>query len=139
MKEALQTVNISGYASIFNEPDQTGDVVLPGAFQACLKDLQDIPVLWQHHPHTPIGKVVAAKEDKTGLLVTLSLCLNTQLGLEAFRLIESGVLKGLSIGFVAIKATRGSGKIKRVLHNVNVKEISLVTFPAHVKAQINVC
>ncbi len=30
---------VSGYASIFNQPDQSGDVVLPGAFHRSLEEL----------------------------------------------------------------------------------------------------
>lgn len=133
MRNEPRTIMIEGYASIFNEPDQMNDVILPGAFS--LKNIADIPLLWQHYPNTPIGKVISAKEDKVGLWVTLALCIDTQVGVEAYTLIQSNILTGLSIGFNAIKSSKGQGRVRRILHKVNVQEISVVTFPAHPKAR----
>jgi uncharacterized protein len=76
----VQMIEIEGYACIFNEPDQHGDVILPGAVGHDMRPLIGTPVLWQHHPHTPIGKVVGAKEDARGIRVSIMLCLDTQLG-----------------------------------------------------------
>lgn len=134
MQNEVRTMIIEGYASIFHEPDQLNDVILPGAF--LVNKAIGIPVLWQHYPTTPIGRVVSATEDKLGLRVTLEICLETQTGQEAFNLIQCGSLTGLSIGYKVIKSTRGNGDIRRVIHKVALKEISLVTFPAHAKARI---
>ncbi|QOL19405.1 HK97 family phage prohead protease [Candidatus Bodocaedibacter vickermanii] len=134
MQNEVRTIKIEGYASIFHEPDQLKDVLLPGAFS--IDKSVGVPVLWQHYPGTPVGRVVSAIEDKLGLWVTLELCLETQVGKEAAKLIQSRILSGLSIGYTVIKSARGSGDVRRVLHKVALKEISLVTFPAHVKARI---
>jgi HK97 family phage prohead protease len=134
MHQEPKTITIEGYASIFNEPDQLNDVILPGAF--LLKDVSDIPLLWQHYPNTPIGKVISAIEDKVGLWVTLALCIDTQVGIEAFKLIQSNILTGLSIGFKAIKSSKGQGRVRRIVQKVTLKEISVVTFPAHPKARV---
>ncbi len=134
MQNEVRTMIIEGYASIFHEPDQLNDVLLPGAFS--IDKIVGVPVLWQHYPSTPIGRVVSATEDKLGLRVTLELCLETQVGQEAFKLIQGRILSGLSIGYTVIKSARGTGGVRRVLHKVALKEISLVTFPAHVKARI---
>lgn len=138
MQKDVRTREIQGYACIFNEPDQQGDVILPGALGVDVMGLVGIPVLWQHHPHTPIGKVVDAIEDAKGVKVKLSLCLDTQLGCEAYQLVQSGVLTGISIGFTALKAGVGAGKVRRILHRIRLKEVSLVTFPAHEKARIQI-
>ncbi|MDP3935591.1 MAG: HK97 family phage prohead protease [Alphaproteobacteria bacterium] len=134
MQNEVRTVKIEGYASIFHERDQLNDVILPGAFS--IDNVIGIPVLWQHYPTTPIGRVVSATEDKSGLRVTLEICLETQTGQEAFKLIQCGSLTGLSIGYKVIKSMRGAGDIRRVILKVVLKEISLVTFPAHLKARI---
>ena len=134
MQNEVRTMRVEGYASIFHEPDQLKDVLLPGAFS--IDKIFDVPVLWQHYPSTPIGRVVSAKEDKLGLWVTLELCLETQVGKEAVKLIQSHILSGLSIGYTVIKSARGTGAVRRVLHKLALKEISLVTFPAHIKARI---
>jgi HK97 family phage prohead protease len=134
MHNKPRTLTIEGYASIFNEPDQLNDVIFPGAFS--LKDVSNIPLLWQHYPNTPIGKIISAKEDKVGLWVTLALCIDTQVGIEAYKLIQSNILTGLSFGFKVIKSSKGQGRVRRVLHKVSLQEISVVTFPAHPKARI---
>lgn len=128
---------LEGYASVFDTPDQEGDLMKPGAFHECLATHPlNIPVLWQHYPNAPIGKLVEAKEDTYGLFVKLEICTETQIGKEAVSLIENDMLKGLSIGFKVIKSVRGSAKIRRLLHQVELKEISIVTFPAHQRAII---
>lgn len=127
---------IEGYASIFNEPDHQGDVILPGAFNITLDEIQAVPVLWQHHPHVPIGKVVTARQDTYGLWVMLALCTETQIGLEASKLVQQEILSGLSIGFKPISVKRGQAGVRRIVQSLELKEISLVTFPAHGKARI---
>lgn len=128
---------IEGYASVFNIPDQEGDIVQPGAFQDFLTNRpSDIPVLWQHYPNILIGKLIDAQEDTYGLKVKLEICTEIQAGREAFDLITCGILKGLSIGFNVLKAVRGPARIKRILKKLELKEISVVTFPAHQKALI---
>lgn len=134
MQNEVRTMRVEGYASIFHEPDQLNDVLLPGAFS--IDKIIDVPVLWQHYPGTPIGKIISTQEDKLGLWVILELCLETQVGKEAVKLIQSRILSGLSIGYTVIKSARGTGSVRRVLHKVALKEISLVTFPAHPKARI---
>jgi HK97 family phage prohead protease len=136
MQNDVSMIEIHGYACVFHEPDQQGDVILPGALGKPLSEILKTPVLWQHHPHTPIGKVVDAIEDTFGIRVRIALCLETQLGREAYQLVQSGVLTGLSIGYVALKAAHGTGRVRRILQRIRLKEVSLVTFPAHEKARI---
>jgi HK97 family phage prohead protease len=134
MQNEVRTMRVEGYASIFHEPDQLNDVVMPGAFS--IDKAIGIPVLWQHYPTTPIGRIVSATEDTLGLRVVLEICLETQTGQEACKLIQYGSLTGLSIGYTALKSARGAGGIRRVIQKVDLKEVSLVTFPAHVKARL---
>jgi hypothetical protein len=138
MEKDVRIIEIQGYACIFNEPDQQGDVILPGALGENVGVVVGTPVLWHHHPHTPIGKVVDAIEDVKGIRVRISLCLDTQLGCEAYQLVQNGVLTGLSIGFTTLKSAYGTGKVRRILHRIRLKEVSLVTFPAHDKARIQI-
>ena len=50
---------IAGYASLFGECDQGGDIVEKGAYGASLKRLagngRRVRMLWQHDPREPIG------------------------------------------------------------------------------------
>ena len=52
-------VEIEGYASLFGQPDQSGDVVQKGAYAKSLGALkaqgQHVKMLWQHDASEPIG------------------------------------------------------------------------------------
>lgn len=120
-----------GYASLFGRRDQAGDIVLPGAFTASLKRRQpaDIRMLFQHDPAEPVGTWVDMREDHRGLRVTGRLDPNVQRGRELFSLLDSRGLDGLSIGFKTVTARRDRATGARLLQQVDLWEISLVTFP----------
>lgn len=89
----------TGYAAGILNIDNTGDMILPGAFSADLpRFLSEGVVCWQHDWMTPIGVPVAASEDGYGLL-TKSRISRTQQGMDAMTLIRDGVVKKLSIGY----------------------------------------
>ena len=94
---------IEGYASLFGETDQGGDVVQKGAYAASLKALaasgRRVKMLWQHDPAQPIGIWDEVREDGTGLWVKGRLLDEVAKGREAARLIEAGAIDGLSIGY----------------------------------------
>ncbi len=50
------------------------------------------------------------------------------------RLIENGALDGLSIGFRTLKASRRDGD--RLLYEIDLYEVSIVTFPMMEEARI---
>ena len=116
-----------GYASVFNVIDEMQDVILPGAFQ----DLQTdkIKLLWQHNHELPIGKILRVYEDSNGLYVKAQLILDIRQAKEAYCLLKSGVINGLSIGYVALLHTMESNI--RKISKVDLWEVSLVTFPAN--------
>jgi HK97 family phage prohead protease len=120
-----------GYASLFGRRDQAGDIVMPGAFAASLKlrGSDGIRMLFQHNPAEPVGSWIDIAENGRGLYVRGRLNLKVQRGRElAALLIERG-LDGLSIGFKTIEASRDRATGARLLHKVDLWEISLVTFP----------
>ena len=61
---------ISGYASLFGDVDQGGDVVQAGAYGTSLKAIKaagrSIKMLWQHDPAQPIGVWDEVREDSQG-------------------------------------------------------------------------
>lgn len=88
-----------GYAAGILNIDNTGDMILPGAFAADIpRFLSDGVVCWQHDWMTPIGVPLEAKEDGYGLL-TRSRISRTAKGIDAMTLIRDGVVKRLSIGY----------------------------------------
>ncbi len=128
-----------GYASLFNERDHTGDIVLPGAFAASLnkKSPDNIRMLFQHDPAEPVGTWLEIRETEKGLYVQGRLDLKVQRGRELFSLLETGGIDGLSIGFKTVRATRDRVNNARLLSTIDLWEISLVTFPMLEGARVN--
>ncbi len=121
----------SGYASLFNVSDQTGDIVMPGAFHTSLlkRPAEDIRMLFQHDPAEPVGSWLEVRETDKGLYVLGRLDKNVQRGRELLSLLESRGLDGLSIGFKTISARKDRATSARLLTKIDLWEISLVTFP----------
>lgn len=129
-----------GYGSVFGVKDSYSEVVAPGAFAASLKqhkaDGTYPALLWQHDPSKPIGVYTSMREDEKGLLVKGKLALDTQLGKEAYSLLKMGGLNGLSIGFMPVKSEVDEKTGVRSLTEIDLWEVSLVTFPANGKARV---
>ena len=132
--------SIEGYGSVFGVKDHYDDVIAPGAFVQTLKDhakSKTMPaMLWQHDATEPIGVWLEMVEDKRGLKIKGQLALETTRGKEAYALLKLGALNGLSIGFISIKWEYDTDKEIRTLTEVDLWEVSLVTFPANEKSRI---
>jgi len=133
------TCEISGYASVFGAADQGGDVVVKGAYGRSLKALavggRSVKMLWQHDPARPIGVWDEVREDKKGLWVKGRILVDVQAGSEALVLISAGAIDGLSIGYRTIQAEKDQ-KGHRLLHEIDIWEVSLVTFPMLPEARV---
>ncbi len=127
-------MRFAGYAAIFDRPDRGGDVVRAGAFAAaCRRAAQSVPLLWQHMPGRPVGRVEYLKEDKRGLRVIGRLSQGAA-GREAAALLKEGAVRGLSFGYRVKEAT---GEGPRELTELELVEISLVTLPMQPKARVH--
>lgn len=127
-----------GYASLFNRPDLGNDIVLPGAFRDTLakRGAAGVRMLFQHNPSEPIGTWDVIREDHTGLFVLGRLATGVARAREVLSLMRSGAIDGLSIGFKAIKAHRDRAAGVRKLAQIDLWEISVVTFPMQPEARI---
>jgi HK97 family phage prohead protease len=125
-------LRIEGYASLFGQADQGGDVVAPGAYAASLRQLdaagRRVKMLWQHDPAQPIGVWDEVVEDARGLRVKGRLLEGVARAREAAALIEAGAIEGLSIGYRTRRASR-TPEGGRLLAELELWEVSLVTFP----------
>lgn len=132
--------NIAGYASLFGLSDQGGDIVEPGAYGASLaravKKGATVKMLWQHDPSQPIGVWDEVVEDAKGLWVKGRILTDVARGREAVALIEAGAIDGLSIGYRTIKSRRND-KGARLLSELELWEVSLVTFPMLPDARVD--
>ena len=131
LKKVSEEGEFEGYASKFGDRDLGGDVVMPGAYKESLKRRgpQKVKMLWQHDPSTPVGMWEEMKEDSTGLYVKGRLLTSVQKARETYEMMKAGVIEGLSIGYRTVKAMRDEASGDRQLMEVDLWEISLVTFP----------
>lgn len=131
---------IEGYGSVFGVRDDYDDVIAAGAFQSTLKahnSAGTMPaMLWQHDSDQPIGVWSEMTEDAKGLRVKGQLALETTRGKEAHALLKLGALNGLSIGFVSKQWSYDRETEVRTLTEIDLWEVSLVTFPANAKARV---
>lgn len=130
-----------GYAARFGEVDRGGDTIEKGAFKKSLaahRKSKTLPALLLHHDSwQPAGVWTEMAEDDTGLRVKGKLLMDVQHGREAHAMLKAGALRGLSIGFRTIKALRDDETATRILKEVELWEISLVTFPMQRTAGID--
>jgi len=135
IKELRENGEFTGLASVYGNEDLQGDIVQRGAFKRTIDHKDgEIPLLWQHDPYSPIG-IGSLEDSKEGLLIHGTLNLEVVKGKEAYSLLKQGALKGLSIGYDIIKDNWENGK--RMLKELKLHEVSLVTFPANPRALIS--
>lgn len=134
-REPDEDGKFEGYASVFNIVDQGMDIVERGAFAQTLNDRKP-KMLWQHDPNQPIGVWEELREDERGLFVKGRLLKDVARGREAMALMRAGALDAMSIGYITKEAEQeGRGSVRR-LKVLDLREISLVTFPMNESALI---
>lgn len=149
-----ESMTFEGYLACFDNVDSYGDVILKGAFAKTIVDHKDanmpVPILQQHGTmgsfsgdDTPIGHFVEMREDATGLWVKGQLYSHTR-GTDMYKLLKEAPqgFMGMSIGYrtIAQKFTteeefRKTGVV-RYLTEIELREGSIVTFPANQKARV---
>jgi len=148
-----KTGEFAGYGAIFGNLDSYGDVIAKGAFKTTLREWEERgkypPMLLQHggggfggsaDDMLPVGQWTQMEENSKGLKVAGKLfALGTERGQYIYEGMKSGVLDGLSIGFRAKKFTRGTKPTEpvRTLEEIDLMEVSIVTFPANGKARVS--
>lgn len=128
----------SGYGSVFDVVDDWDDVIVRGAFAETLQKKTPV-MLWQHDSAEPIGVYERIREDEIGLWLEGRLLLDIEKGREAHILLKNRAIRGLSIGFLPLAwewETRDNTRV-RVLKDIDLWEVSLVTFPANPKAVVD--
>jgi hypothetical protein len=130
---------VEGYASLFGVADTGGDIVMAGAFARSLarRGATGVKMLWQHKAAEPIGVWTSLMEDARGLKAVGRLDLDVARAREALSLMKTGAVDGLSIGFRAQRADRDRKSGLRRLHEIDLWEISIVTFPMLPAARVD--
>ena len=99
-----ETGKISGYASTYNNPDLSGDVMLPGCYAPALAKIEKsgvMPVMFFSHEHysVPCGTWDSIKSDDKGLYVSGRINKDLESGREIYSALKFGSMSGLSVGF----------------------------------------
>jgi len=92
-------------------------------------------MLWQHDPAQPIGVWDEIREDERGLWVKGRLLPEIERAREAAALIGAGAIDGLSIGYRTVAAEKNA-KGQRLLAELELWEVSVVTFPMLAQARV---
>lgn len=134
---------LSGYAAVFNSPSEEFagwdrpwiETIQPGAFQRSITEMPDVRALYQHEPAQIMARApntLRLKEDDKGLAIEIDL-IDTELNRSVHKLVGSGVLDSMSFGFSvrAVKWEEGKERDTRTLLDVDLFEVSVVTWPAY--------
>lgn len=127
-----------GYGSTFGNVDLVGDIVQKGAFTKSIqsKGAAGVKLFLQHNSNDIIGKFTDIYEDEKGLVIKGQFFLgNIQKADETHFLMKEGEITQFSIGYRVIsKAFDGNGNT--LLKEIDLIEVSPVTFPANPEAQL---
>lgn len=128
----------SGYASTFGNEDLGGDIVQKGAFTKTLsKGADSVLMFYQHDSAEIIGEFTKLHEDEKGLFFEGKLFIDEiQRAKETHFLMQKKKLKAVSIGY-SIESKGLDSEGRRLLKEIDLKEISVVTFPMNELATID--
>jgi HK97 family phage prohead protease len=118
--------------AVFNNVDDGGDRIVPGAFKKALRANPRPPIIWDHQWNLPpIGQTLSAKETDEGLEVEAQLLLEDkgisgQYANSVHTGMKVGALTGFSFGFEVMDSgeVTEKGRTIRELRAVNPFEFS---------------
>lgn len=143
-------MTLEGYGSVFGTLDSYGDTIVKGAFAKTLAQWQakgkNPKMLLQHgggffggsaEDQIPIGQWSEMREDDHGLFMAGTIFdIDTDRAKAITAATRAKELDGLSIGFFARQATDDDKTGIRTLTEIELLEVSLVTFPASDPARV---
>jgi HK97 family phage prohead protease len=122
---------VSGMAVPFNETIDIGGG-WSERFEKGAVDLNANVKLFRDHEDI-IGVVTEMEESDEGLLIRAKIS-ETVLGNETLNLVKDGAIRSFSVGFIPVTDEKKDKTIIR--KKVDLKEVSLVAFPAYDKAEV---
>ena len=126
-------LSIAGYAALSDVPDGAKDTISKGAFARTLAERSaPLPLHWQHDMRRRIGTVTHMAEDERGLQVIARVERGES---RAVHLLLQHAISGLSFGYRARGYRRTPGG--RVLEDIDLIEVSLVTHPLQHGARVH--
>src|SRR5690606_16856782 len=129
---------LEGYAATCGNTELGRDTIEPGAFAASItkRGPRKKQMLRGQDTTPPTGIWLDAADDRKCAHAQGRIIRETALGAETYHLMKAGALDALSIGYRAIKEKFDRVKGIRSLLEVDLFEISVVTFGMNPKATI---
>ncbi|EJG0782041.1 HK97 family phage prohead protease [Vibrio parahaemolyticus] len=129
------------YANVKWLKDHARDVTVDGAFIKSINERKSkgrLPkMLLQHDYREVVGVWLEMEEDEKGLRVKGQLCMDIQKGRDTYHLMKCGALDALSIGYVVKRERYDESTNTNYLEEVDVREVSIVTFPCNEESLID--
>lgn len=125
---------IKGYANKATI-DRGGDLVLPQAYEKTMGEFMKNPLVFFNHDwDAPIGKISDFEIKSDGLYVTAVLAHGLDLANKVWKMIEQGILKAFSIGFIPKEIDYDSTSGAFVIKELELLEVSVVTIPMNAQS-----
>lgn len=116
------------YGQVADIGGQYREQFAPGA----ISSVEDVKLFWQHSE--PIGKILEGRDTADGFEIRAMIS-DTVRGQEAYTLLRDGVINKFSVGFIPVAQIRDGDLVTRT--EVQLKEVSLVSFPAFSGASVS--
>ena len=126
-----ETREVTGLAVPYGSTADIGGVYREAFAPGAIRSVEDVKLFWQHSE--PIGKILEGRDTEAGFEIRAKIS-DTPRGNEAYTLLRDGVINKFSVGFVPVEQTRDGDLVTRTL--VDLKEVSLVSFPAFAGASV---
>jgi len=138
---------ISGYFIRFNEETElykgVFEEISPGAIVNSLK-ANDVRCLFNHNSEIVLGRTgnstLQLRADDIGLWGEVTINPNDKQANDIYARVERGDIDACSFGFIPLKEeieNRSDGSVKFIVKDIDLKEISAVTFPAYPQTSIS--
>lgn len=135
-----------GYAAVFDRwSEDLGffrEVIRSGAFRKTLSDGADVRALFNHDPNFVLGRTKSGtlrlEEDERGLRIEGDLPDTQTVRDLVISPIERGDIDQMSFGFRAVKDEWNADYTERELLEVQLFDVSAVTFPAYPQTEVGV-
>lgn len=144
-RAAVEGTRLVGYASVFDEETRIRDFherVDRAAFDRALRENQPVALLVNHDGlplATTYGGTLNLSTDAHGLRMAAGLP-DTSLGRDVRELTSRGDLRSMSFGFVVRDeewSVRDDGAQLRTIKDVDLFDVSVVTFPAYAGTEVS--
>jgi HK97 family phage prohead protease len=125
---------ITGLAVPYGQEANIGGQYKERFEAGAIDNVDDVKLFYAHEE--PIGKIVSGRDTADGYEITAKVS-QTPRGEEVLTLMRDGVLNRFSVGFVPVEERWENNNSTVIRTKVNLKEVSVVAFPAFIGATIN--